>query len=89
MLAQLKKLIHDCLTENDGTSYCPFRCGGAALSATGIPAFIANSVWAGFHGHWDPMAFGTGFAAMFGGMSMLAAGVAFKARTDDHRGDHE
>lgn len=89
MFETIKKLIHDCLTENDGQSFCPFRVGGAGLSATGIPTFIGASLWSVIHGHWDPVAYGTAFAAMMSGMALLAGGVAFKARTDDVRRDHE
>jgi hypothetical protein len=82
MFGALKKMLKDCLTENDGASYCPFRLGGFALSGTGIPTFIGCSVWQTFNGHFDSLAFGTAFAAMMGGMAMLAGGVAMKAKTD-------
>lgn len=82
MWHEFKKLLHDCLTENNGTSYCPFRVGGFALSAAGIPTFIGCQVWATLHGEWHPMDFGSGFAAILGGMALLAGGVAIKARTD-------
>lgn len=84
MFATLKKLIHDCLTENDGQSFCPFRVGGFALSATSIPTFIICSIMSVHKtGTFDAVAFGTGFAAMMGGLAVLAGGVALKAKTDD------
>jgi len=83
MFAQLKKLIHDCLTENDGKSYCPFRVSGAALSATSIPTYAGAAITCLIKsGTLDFVAFGTGFAAIMGGLGLLAGGVAFKARTD-------
>lgn len=83
MFAALKKLIHDCLTENNGITYCPFRVGGFALSASGIPTFIALSVWSSLKvGHFDVMTFAGGFTTMMGGLTILATGVALKARTD-------
>lgn len=87
MFAQLKKLIHDCLTENDGKSYCPFRVSGATLASTGIPTFVAAGIASLINHHGlDYVAFGTGFAAIMGGLGLLAGGVAFKARTDTNNG---
>lgn len=86
MWASLKKLIHDCLTENDGTSYCPFRVSGAALAAAGIPTFLAGAVVAIAHGRFDPVQFGLGFTSMMSGLTVLAAGVALKAKTDTQGG---
>lgn len=83
MIATLKKLIKDCLTENDGASYCPFRVGGAVLSATGIPTFIGCTIYTVLQTHhFDMMSFGAAFAAIFGGMGALAGGVGWKARSD-------
>lgn len=80
---ELLKLLKDCLTENNGHSYCPFRVGGAALAGGGIPTFLGCTITAVLKtGQFDAVAFGTGFAAMFGGMAVLAGGVAMKARTD-------
>lgn len=88
MISAFKKLLHDVLTENDGTSYCPFRCGGFALSATGIPTLIGCTIYSThINGHFDMMAFGSAFAAMMGGMALLAGGVAMKARTDNLTGE--
>lgn len=83
MRALIKKLIHDCLTENDGVSYCPFRLGGAALSVTGIPTFIGCAIYSTVtSGRFDYVGFGTSFGMIMTGMAGLAAGVAIKARTD-------
>lgn len=83
MLEQLKTLIRDCLTENDNSTYCPFRVGGAALSVGSIPTFVGGSIYNIIKaGHFDAMDFAGAFTAMMGGITVLAAGVAIKARSD-------
>lgn len=83
MWAELKKLVKDCLTENNGTSYCMFRVCGAALVAMGLPAFVSAAVVSIVKTHTlDYVAFGTGFAAMMGSLGILATGVAIKQRSD-------
>jgi hypothetical protein len=83
MWQTIKKVIKDCCTENNGTSYCPFRVSGFAFSAGACPTFTACAVWTTIQtGHMDYMAFGAGFASIMGGLALLAGGVAFKARTD-------
>lgn len=82
MWEQIKRLVKDCLTENNGTSYCPFRVTGLVLAGGGIPTYIGAGILAAWQGHFDFVAFGTGFAAMLGGLGMLAGGIALKARTD-------
>jgi hypothetical protein len=70
------------LTENDGTSFCPFRVAGCALSSAGVPTFIGGAVWQIVHGQFNVIQFGTAFAAMMAGVAVLAGGVALKAKTD-------
>lgn len=83
MFASISKLIKDCLTENDGKSYCPFRVSGASLSALGIPTFVAGGVMSIIKtGTLDYITFATGFGAMMTGLAVLAGGIALKARTD-------
>lgn len=83
MFAGLKKLLRDCLTENDGASFCPFRVSGFALSSTAIPTFIGGTLWDIYKtGHFDSMVFAGAFSTMLGGLTILATGVAIKARTD-------
>jgi hypothetical protein len=79
---ELKRLIKDCLTENNGTSYCPFRVSGAALTASSIPTFIGGVISQIAHGRFDPMQFAMAVAAMLAGLTVLAAGVSLKAKTD-------
>ncbi|AVG17366.1 hypothetical protein CFN79_16685 [Chromobacterium vaccinii] len=79
----LTKCLKDCLTENDGASYCPFRIAGMALAGSGIPTFI----WGAVHtvlmtGALDYVAFATGFGGMLTGLTVLCAGIALKAKTD-------
>lgn len=82
-MGSLTKLIKDCLTENDGTSYCPFRVAGASLSTLGIPTFVAGGITSIVKtGSLDYIAFATGFSAMLAGLAVLAGGVALKAKTD-------
>jgi hypothetical protein len=83
MWAELKKLLHDCLTENDEVTYCPFRVGGFVLSGSAVPTFIGGAIWDICKtGHFDAMTFAGAFSTMMGGLTVLAAGVAIKARTD-------
>jgi hypothetical protein len=83
MWPTIKTVIKDCTTEIDGKTYCPFRVGGFALSASSFPTFIGLailSVVADPNHHFDMISFGTAFGAMMSGIGLLAGGVAFKAR---------
>ena len=83
MWETVKKVIKDCSTENNGTSYCPFRVSGLALAGMGIPTFIGCAITATVTtGHFDATTYGGGFAAMMGGLGLLAGAVALKAKTD-------
>jgi hypothetical protein len=83
MFEQIKKLVKDCLTENNGTSYCPFRVAGASLSVLGIPTFVAGGIASIYKtGALDYITFATGFGAMMTGLAVLAGGIALKAKTD-------
>jgi hypothetical protein len=83
MFTTLKKLVLDCLTENDGKSFCPVRVAGFGLAMTAIPTFITCTLYAVHHtGHFDFVGFGSAFAAMMAGLGVLAGGVALKAKTD-------
>jgi hypothetical protein len=83
MWQTIKKVVRDCCTENNGTSYCPFRVTGFTFGSLACPAFNLCALWTTLQtGHFDYMSFGAGFASMMGGLALLAAGVAMKARTD-------
>ena len=78
----LKKMVHDCVTENDGQSYCPVRILGDSLSLLSIPIFICGAVIALINGKFDPVAFAKAFAILMSGLGALGLGVAVKAFTD-------
>ncbi len=83
MFRACRRLIKDCLTENNGRSYCPVRVGIAALSVGGIPTFVGCTVWSVIHdGHWDPVQFGAAFCAIASGLAAAGGGIAMKAKTD-------
>lgn len=83
MWTTIKKLVKDCTTEIDGKTYCPFRVGGFALSASSFPTFIGLAIFSVVGDpshHFDMIAFGTAFGAMMSGIGLLCGGVTFKAR---------
>ena len=83
--ASIKKVIKDCLTENDGKSYCPVRCCGMALTIPTIFTFIyAGARMAMFgDGSFPFHDFAMSFTVIAGGISaVLGIGVAAKAFTD-------
>ena len=83
MDAILKKLCHDCLTQNDGKSYDPIRCGGALFTVPAIGVFLWGTVWSTMANHrFDFNGFAIGFGAICTGIALLAAGINIKARTD-------
>lgn len=83
MWATLKKLIHDCLTENDGQSYCPVRVLGMSFGGGGGLTFLAATVYMVVkHGTFDPGAFATAFVGIMGGFGLLGGTIALKAKTD-------
>lgn len=83
MIALLAKVLKDCTTENNGTSYCPFRIGGMIFSAMVFPTFTWATIYSVLQTHhFDYMAFGAAVGAIFTSIALLAHGVAAKARTD-------
>lgn len=84
MWAAIKKLLKDCMTEQDGRTYCPFRIAGAGLTSTSIPTFIGLSVWSVVKGgqHFSATDFSIAFGGMMTGISVLAGTVAFKTRSE-------
>ena len=84
---KMPKLLRDTLTENDGTTYCPVRVAGAALTSLGIPTFIGGAAWSAHAAHqFALMPFAQAFATMMGGVALLGGGVAAKALTDGRPG---
>lgn len=86
MFTQFKKMVKDCLTQNDGQSYDFPRVLTVAIASTGFPTFLGlavYSVYAAPEHHFDMIAFGAGFGAILGGLAAAAGGVAFKQKTDN------
>lgn len=75
MFAGLARFAKDILTEDDAnTVYCIVR----VIGASGAAALIGSSLYMTVaHGQFDPMAFGTGIAAIAGA---VGAGAGIKAR---------
>lgn len=82
MIAALLKLLRDCLTENDGTSYCPVRVCGMSLALPAVLIFVAGGAFAVVDGKFDFQGFASAFTTMMGGFGLLGLGVAGKALTD-------
>lgn len=75
MLAGLAKFWRDIMTEDVNNSvYCPVRIFGAGLVTTHVGATITQVV---LHGTFDPVAFGTGSAAL---IAAVGAGVGIKSK---------
>jgi hypothetical protein len=84
MWSTIKKIAKDCMTEQDGQTYCPFRIAGAGLTSTSIPAFIGLSIWSVVKDgqHFNATDFSIAFGGMMTGISVLAGTVAFKTRSE-------
>ncbi|HEY2011376.1 MAG TPA: hypothetical protein VGH23_20475 [Rhizomicrobium sp.] len=75
MLETIKKVFRDAFTENAaGTVFCPIRALGAALISTHTGAMLWQLI---AHGLFDPVAFGTGSAAL---LSAFAAAIGIKRK---------
>lgn len=85
MFTQFKKMVKDCLTENDGQSYCIGRVTLATAIATGLPTLCVGalySVYANPDHHFPMQEFGIGFAAILAGLATAVTSIAMKQRTD-------
>lgn len=83
MWPQFKKVIHDCLTENDGHSYCPVRCIGALAIVPAIVLLLWFGAWQMRAGSLTLMGFVQALGVLAGIIvSVFAAGVSLKAMTD-------
>ncbi len=85
LFTEIKKLIHDVLTENDGQSYCIGRVIIAFLATSGFPTFLGcalYSVYANPEHHFDQQSFGIAFGAILAGLSTAVISIGQKQKTD-------
>jgi hypothetical protein len=81
--SEIKKMVKDCLTENDGQSYCMVRCVGAALSLPAIVVFLVASARMAFQPNFPLHDFAMSFSIMMGVIvTSFGVGIAVKALTD-------
>lgn len=79
----IAKLIKDCMTGPDGLTFDPARVVGYPMSIAGFCVFFYASIKSVLATHaFDYVAFGTGFAAMMGGLLLVAGSVAAKNHTE-------
>jgi hypothetical protein len=84
--ATIKKVVKDCLTENDGKSYCPVRCFGAAFSIPSIGIFILAGGRMAFQPAFPLHDFAMSFSIMMGAICAgFGVGIAVKAFTDNQQ----
>lgn len=77
MLDLLKKVIKDVSTLTNGTDYDSGKLMGWAGLLTFVGLSVYEVVWN--HGHFDPVSWGTGFAALIAG---IAANLLIKHKTE-------
>jgi hypothetical protein len=83
MWSEIKKLVKDCLTENDGKSYCPVRCVGASFSIPSIAIFMLASGRMALQPNFPLHDFAMSFSIMMGAICAgFGVGIAVKAFTD-------
>jgi hypothetical protein len=79
-----KRLVKDCLTENDGKSYCPVRCVGAAFSIPSILVFLVAGSRMALQPEFPLHDFAMSFSIMMGAIcGGFGVGIAVKAVTDE------
>lgn len=79
----MRAMIKMMMTGPDGETFDPARVIGYGTAVFGVGVFLYNSVASVVHTHtFDPQAYGAGFAAVCGGVMMVAVGVAVKAGTE-------
>ncbi len=84
MWQTVKRMVKDCLTENDGKSYCPVRCVGTAFSLPSIAVFLTAGCRMAFQPNFPLHDFALSFSIMMGGIAGgLGLGIAAKALTDN------
>lgn len=79
-----KKILADCLTENDGKSYCPVRVVGGLLIIPAIFVFLGGAVYMLLkHDSIDLQLFAMSLVTMVGAVTtMFSVAIAVKAITD-------
>lgn len=85
MWNQIKKLLHDCLTENDGKSYDVIRVIVMLVGCSGFPTFLGLSIYTVVKSsdhHFDMQSFGVAMCAILVGLCTAAVGVSQKQKTD-------
>lgn len=83
IFTSISKLVRDCLTENDGISYCPIRAVGSGLTIPAIGIFLYSSAVKAHAGTLDLMGFALALGVMVGAVTTLfSAAIAVKAITD-------
>ena len=82
-MKELKKLLKDCFTGPSGHTYDPARVFGYPCAIAGVWVFLFASVHEVLtKDTFDYVAFSTGFAAMMGGLLLIAGSVAAKNFTE-------
>lgn len=82
MWESIKKIIKDCCTGIDGTTYDPARVVGYGSAATLVIAYAFALVIRAIGGQFDAQAAGIGSAALLGGVAAVGGGVALKSKTE-------
>jgi hypothetical protein len=81
--ATVKRIVKDCLTENNGVSYCPVRCFGAAFSLPSMAIFMVASARMALQPKFPLHDFAMSFSIMMGAICAgFGVGIAVKAFTD-------
>jgi len=81
----MKKLIQDCLTENDGKSYDITRVIVALVGGSGFPTFLGCTIYSVISStdhHFDMQSFGIAMGAILAGLCTAAIGIGQKQKTD-------
>jgi len=83
MWAEFGKACKDCVTQNDGQTYCAFRIAGCATIFSSLPVFLGCVIYSVVHSKpFDMVGFGGAIGAILSGAALLAGGVAIKSRTE-------
>lgn len=79
----IKTVVHDGMTGIDGKTYDPLKCIGYPSTLAAIFVYLAGAIVSLVkNGALDYVTFGTGFAALMGGLLAVAAGISIKSKTE-------